>query len=362
MYNALNIRVLKCKNLNTFRNLSKQRKYKILLEKFIVLVGDNMMSNAITDSDVLVVRNLTKIYGREFQFGARKVGRRIVAVDDVSFSVKKGEIFGFLGPNGAGKTTTIRSILGYLNLRSGTIKINGLDYLKDALEIKKLVGMVRSEIALYGNFTGKELIEYFGKFRPIDNEFLKKLKSAFKVDLTLKFRSLSTGNKQQVIIISALASNPDVIFLDEPSSGLDPLMAARFHDLLLEMKNNGKTIFLSSHNLPEVQAICDRVGIIRKGKMIVVEKVKDLRTKSMQIMNVEFDGEVPEISEIQVVPNVFSVEKKADTFLIKVKEDVNDLVQFVSTRRIKRMTLEDSTLEDIFLTYYKDELDQGKEE
>ncbi len=321
-----------------------------------------MMSNAITDPDVLVVRNLTKIYGREFQFGARKVGRRIVAVDDVSFSVKKGEIFGFLGPNGAGKTTTIRSILGYLNLRSGIIKINGLDYLKDALEIKKMVGMVRSEIALYGNFTGDELIEYFGKFRPIDNEFLKKLKSAFKVDLTLKFRSLSTGNKQQVIIISALASNPDVIFLDEPSSGLDPLMAARFHDLLLEMKNNGKTIFLSSHNLPEVQAICDRVGIIRKGKMIVVEKVKDLRTKSMQIMNVEFDGEVPEISEIQVVPNVFSVEKKADTFLIKVKEDVNDLVQFVSTRRIKRMTLEDSTLEDIFLTYYKDELDQGKEE
>jgi ABC-2 type transport system ATP-binding protein len=322
-----------------------------------------MASNAIKDSDVLVVRNLTKIYGREFQIGARKVGRSIVAVDDVSFSVKKGEIFGFLGPNGAGKTTTIRSILGYLNLRSGTIKINGLDYRKDGLKIKKMVGMVRSEIALYGNFTGEELIEYFGKFRPIDNEFLKKLKSAFKVDLTLKFRSLSTGNKQQVIIIAALASNPDVIILDEPSSGLDPLMATRFHDLLLEMKNNGKTIFLSSHNLPEVQAICDRVGIIRKGKMIVIEKVKDLRTKSMQIMKIEFeDGQLPELGEFQAVPNVFSVEKKANTFVVKVKEDVNDLVQFVGSRRIKRMTLEDSTLEDIFLTYYKDELDRGKEE
>jgi ABC-2 type transport system ATP-binding protein len=313
--------------------------------------------------NVLQVSNLTKVYGREIQLGSRKVGRSVVAVDDVSFSVKKGEIFGFLGPNGAGKTTTIRSILGFLNLKSGEIKINGLDYLKDAIEIKKMVGMVRSEIDLYGNFTGEELIKYFGKFRPIDKKFLKKLRTTFKVDLTLKFRSLSTGNKQQVIIIAALASNPGIIILDEPSSGLDPLMASRFHDLLLKMKNKGKTIFLSSHNLPEVQAICDRVGIIRKGKMIVIEKVKSLRTKSMQIMKVEFeDGELPELAEFQAIPNVFSVEKKVDTFLVKVKEDVNDLVQFVSSRRIKRMTLEDSTLEDIFLTYYKDELDLGNEE
>lgn len=315
---------------------------------------------------VLQVSNLTKVYGREIHLGSRKVGRSIVAVDDVSFSVKRGEIFGFLGPNGAGKTTTIRSILGYLNLRSGTIKINGLDYLKDAFEIKKMIGMCRSEIELYGNFTGEELIEYFGKFRPIDKKFLKKLRSAFKVDLTQKFRSLSTGNKQQVIIITALASNPDILILDEPSSGLDPLMATRFHNLLLEMKNDGKTIFLSSHNLPEVQAICDRVGIIRKGKMIVIEKVKELRSKSMQIMNVEFeDGQLPELAEFEAIPNVFSVEKKENNFLVKVKEDVNDLVRFVSLRRIKRMTLEDSTLEDIFLTYYKDELDElyeGKEE
>ena len=184
-----------------------------------------MTINAITDSDVLVVRNLTKIYGREFQFGSRRVGRSIVAVDDASFSVKKGEIFGFLGPNGAGKTTAIRSILGYLTIKAGTIKINGLDYLKDGLEIKKNIGHVQSEIDLYGNFTGEELINYFGKFRPVDKKFLKKLRSAFKVDLTLKFRNLSSGNQQQVIIITALASNPDFLILDEPSAGLDPLMA-----------------------------------------------------------------------------------------------------------------------------------------
>ncbi|MHA1945575.1 MAG: ATP-binding cassette domain-containing protein [Candidatus Hodarchaeales archaeon] len=319
---------------------------------------------SISESEAfLQVSNLTKIYGKEFQLGSRRFGRRVVAVDDVSFTVKKGEIFGFLGPNGAGKTTTIRSILGYLNIKSGTIKINSMDYLKNALEIKKFVGHVRSEIALYGNFTGEELITYFGKFKPIDEKFLKKLKSTFKVDLTLNFKSMSTGNRQQVIIIVALASNPDFVILDEPSSGLDPLMADRFHNLLLEMKDNGKTIFLSSHNLPEVQAICDRVGIIRKGKMIVVEKTKELRNKSMQIMNVEFtDGQDPDLEEFQAVPNVYSVEKRANTFHIKVKEDVNELMKYVTARRIKRITLEDSSLEDIFLTYYKDELDLAEEE
>lgn len=319
------------------------------------------------NTSILQVSNLTKVYGREYRIGLRKIslkiGRRVEAVTDVSFSVKKGEIFGFLGPNGAGKTTTIRSILGYLNIQTGDIKINGLDYLKDALEIRKKIGFIRSEIDLYGNFTGEELISYFGKFRPIDHKFLEKLRSIFKVDLTLDFKSLSTGNRQQVIIILALASNPDFVILDEPSSGLDPLMAARFHNLLVKMRNKGKTIFLSSHNLTEVQVICDRVGIIRKGRIIVIETVKELRTKSMQLLTVEFvDRETPYLEEFQDIPNVFSIEKKANAFLIKVSEDVNELMKFVTSHRIKRMTLEDSSLEDIFLTYYKDELDFSSEE
>ena len=166
------------------------------------------MSNSESENSsdtVLQVSNLTKVYGREFQLGSRRIGRSVVAVDDASFSVKKGEIFGFLGPNGAGKTTTIRSILGYLNIKSGDIKINGLDYLKDGMEIRKKLAHIRSEIELYGNFTGEELLKYFGKFRPIDEKFVKKLRSTFKVDLSLKFKSLSSGNRQQVIIIVALS-------------------------------------------------------------------------------------------------------------------------------------------------------------
>ena len=328
-----------------------------------MLIGDNMASNTITDSDVLVVRNLTKVYGRELQIGSRKVGRRIVAVDDVSFSVKKGEIFGFLGPNGAGKTTAIRSILGYLTIKTGTITINGLDYQKDCLEIRQNIGYIPGDVTLYSNFTGKELINYFNEFRATDPAFLKKLRSIFKVNLSMKIRSLSSGNRQQAAIVTNLASNPDFLILDEPSSGLDPLMAARFHDLLREMRDQGKTIFLSSHDLAEVQAICNRVGIIRKGKMIVVEAVKELRRKSIQYLNVEFmKGEVPNIDAIKSIPNVISVEKRDGTYQIRVKEDVNDLLKLITSQRVKRMTLEDSSLEEIFLEYYKDEIDRFKEE
>jgi ABC-2 type transport system ATP-binding protein len=312
---------------------------------------------------VLKVENLTKIYGRKIQLGPRKLGRRIVAVDGASFSVKKGEIFGFLGPNGAGKTTAIRSILGYLTIKEGTITINGLDYQKESLEIRQNIGYVPGDVTLYSNFTGKELLNYVNEFRPTDETFLKRLRKVFKVDLSLKIRSMSSGNRQQCAIIVALASNPDFLILDEPSSGLDPLMAARFHNLLRELRDQGKTIFLSSHDLAEVQAICDRVGIIRKGKIIVVEAVKELRRKSMQYLNVEFKkDETPNIDAIKAIPNVISVKKMDGTLQIKVKEDVNDLLKVVTSHHIKRMTLEDSSLEEIFLEYYKDELDRLKEE
>ena len=313
---------------------------------------------------VLEVKDLTKVYGRELQFKNLKFGRRIVATDNVSFDIKKGEIFGFLGPNGAGKTTAIRAILGYLSIKSGTIKIFDQDYLKDGLEIRKKIGHIPGDVSLYGNFTGKELIKYLGNFRPIDKAFLKKLRSIFKVDLSLKIRSLSSGNRQQVAIITALASNPDFLILDEPSSGLDPLMASRFHDLLQEMRDQGKTIFLSSHDLAEVQAICDRVGIIRHGKIIVIESVKKLRRKSMQHMSVEFaEGENPDLEAIRANPNVVSVEKRDGTsFQIIVKEDINDLLKLVTSCRIIRMTLEDTSLEEIFIEYYKDEIDRLEEE
>ncbi|MHA2297114.1 MAG: ATP-binding cassette domain-containing protein [Candidatus Hodarchaeales archaeon] len=314
-------------------------------------------------TDVLVVNNLTKVYGWEVNLGRRKIGRRVEAVKETSFKVRKGEIFGFLGPNGAGKTTAIRSILGYLTIQSGSITINEMDYRKDALLIRENIGYVPEDVSLYGNFTGNELIEYFGKFRPVDQTFIKILKKIFKVDLTMKIRSLSSGNRQQAAIIASIASNPDFLILDESSKGLDPLMTSKYHDLLLKMRDEGKTIFLSSHDLSEVQAICDRVGIIRQGRIVVVESVKNLRSKSMQMMKVEFaDGTDDIIDELEKIPNIVSVKKKDGIFEIRVSEDINDLLKVITSRKVKRMTLEESSLEEIFLAYYKDELEQEQEE
>lgn len=315
----------------------------------------------VTSDPVLQVENLTKIYGREYNIGSRTVGREVVAARNVSFSVNKGEIFGFLGPNGAGKTTTIRSIMDYLNIQSGKITVLGFDHRRDSLALRKSVGYLPGDVALYGNYTGLELIELFSNYgRPIDPVFLKKLRSIFKVNLNTKIRDLSKGNKQQAAIIAVLASNPDLLVLDEPSAGLDPLMTARFHELLLEYKEEGKTIFLSSHQLWEVQAICSRVGIIREGEMILVEKVKDLRKKSLQSVYVEFENPetAPRKSDFDSLSTVLSCEQDDGGYTVKVTKHMNEILPLITPHKVKRITIEDASLEDIFLEFYRTEEDE----
>jgi ABC-2 type transport system ATP-binding protein len=307
------------------------------------------------DEVVLQVSNLTKIYGREFSLGGWKTGRRVVGAQDVTFSVKKGEIFGFLGPNGAGKTTTMRAILDYLIIQNGTITVFGLDHHRDALAIRERIGYLPGDLALYENFTGNELIEYFNHFRPVDRVFLEELKSVFRVDLTLKVKSLSTGNRQQVGLILALAPKPDFLILDEPTAGLDPLMAANVHRILKELKAEGKTIFLSSHDLAEVQSVCDRIGIIKEGKMILVETMENLITKFLQNVRIRFSSSnVPDEEDFRKLDSVISVERNNErTFTLKIKEDVNELLRWLTDYEIERLALEDATLEEIFLQYYE---------
>jgi ABC-2 type transport system ATP-binding protein len=304
---------------------------------------------------VLEVENLTKIYGRELNLGFRTFGRRVIANRNVNFSVKEGEIFGFLGPNGAGKTTTIRSIMGYLNIQSGIIKVLGLDHKEDALAIRKRIGYLPGDVALYSNYTGLELIKLFNNFRPTDPEFLKRLRSVFKVNLKVRIRDLSKGNKQQAAIIAVMASNPELLILDEPSAGLDPLMTSHFHNLLLELKEEGKTVFLSSHQLWEVQTICKRVGIIKEGFMVLVEKVKELRKKSLQSVYVEFkDPETaPKKSDFDSLPTVLSCKQDDGGFTIKVTEHMNEILPLLAPHKVKRITIEDASLEDIFLKFYR---------
>jgi ABC-2 type transport system ATP-binding protein len=303
---------------------------------------------------VLEVSNLTKIYGRELGLGGRRVGRRVVGARDVSFSVRRGEIFGFLGPNGSGKTTVMRSILDYLHIQEGTIMVFGMDHHRDALKIRKRIGYVPGDLSLYENFTGNELINYYGGFRPVDPEYIEKLRSVFRVDLTLNVKALSSGNRQQVGLILALASKPDFLILDEPTSGLDPLMAANAHRLLKELREEGKTIFLSSHDLAEVQVVCDRIGIIKEGEMILVEEVENLISKFLQNVRVSFTSEVPDLETLEAIDSVISAEAEdEDTLLLKVKEDINELLKVLTRYEIDRLSIEDATLEEIFLQYYQ---------
>jgi len=307
-----------------------------------------------TEETVLEVSHLTKIYGRETTIAGRKFGRRVVGARDVSFSVRRGEIFGFLGPNGAGKTTTMRSILDYLHIQEGSITVFGMDYHRDALEIRERIGYIPGDLALYGNFTGEELIEYYDGFRPVDREFLRELRSVFRVDLTLNVKSLSSGNRQQAGLILALASKSDFLILDEPTSGLDPLMAASAHRLFKELKAEGKTIFLSSHDLAEVQAVCDRIGIIKEGEMILVEEVENLVSKFLQNVRVSFTSEVPSLEALEAIDSVISAEAEdEDTLLLKVREDINELLRFLTKYQLDRLSIEDATLEEIFLQYYQ---------
>jgi ABC-2 type transport system ATP-binding protein len=306
-------------------------------------------------STIIEVNNLTKIYGKNIHLGSKYFKHGVVGAKNVSFSVQKGEIFGFLGPNGAGKTTVMRAILDYLKIQEGSVSVFGFDHHKDAIEIRKKIGYVPGDMDLFENLTGEEFIEYFGKFRSIDPEFFTDLKKSFRVNLSKKIKSLSKGNRQQVGLIAAFAPKPDLLILDEPTSGLDPLMTANLHRLLRSMRDEGLTIFLSSHDLAEVQAICNRVGIIKNGEMILIEEVEELREKFLQNVTIKFHADdLPSEDALKTIDSVISVKKiNSNTFSLKLHKNVNHLFKFLVNYQIEHFSCEDASLEEIFLQFYK---------
>ena len=308
--------------------------------------------------NTIEVSNLTKYYNRQFSIAGKTFGQIVRGTENVSFFVRRGEIFGFLGPNGAGKTTTIRSMLGYLRCQSGTITILGMDHAADSMKIRERIGYIPGDLALYKNYTGEELITFFNKLRPMDEAMMAELRSMFKVNLAQRVKKLSSGNRQQLALILAVGPNPELLIMDEPTSGLDPLIVSKFHALLRRLSQAGTSIFLSSHDLAEVQAVCDRVGIIRDGKMVEVETVETLRSKAVQNMTLHFkDSKDPQtvkvISELKTLADVRTAEN--ETLKVTIKGDINEVIRLISQAQIKRMTLEDAPLEEIFLHYYMDE-------
>lgn len=288
--------------------------------------------------NILEIQNLTKYYGK------------IKGVENLSLKLEEGEIFGFIGPNGAGKYTTIRSIMNLINKTSGKVLIEGKEFLKDDIVIKEKIGYLPSEIYLYDDLTVKEMLDYHERFykKNIHGRRIELVKR-FELDEEKKVEDLSLGNLKKLGIVLSFMHEPKILILDEPTSGLDPIMQNRFYELLKEEKQKGATIFYSTHILSEVSKICDRVGIIKEGKLIQVEKIDDLLKKGLTYVTLTSRDNDKIISDLNL--NVSNKNKDTIRFSNSISSD--KLIKELSKYSIDRILIEEATLEDMFLHYYK---------
>ena len=289
---------------------------------------------------IVKVENLTKKFGK------------FTALDGVNLELKEGEIYGFIGPNGAGKTTTIRVLLGILRATEGKAEIFGMDAWSDAVEIHKRIAYVPGDVNLWDNLTGGEVIDLFIKLQGTDNkERRNELIKRFDFDPTKKCSTYSKGNRQKVALIAALASDADFYILDEPTSGLDPLMERVFKTCVLELKEKGKTVLLSSHILSEVEELCDKISIIRKGKIIETGTMKELRHLHRTNINIETKKE---ISGLEKFKGVHDVKKAGHELTFSVdNSSLGEVIEYLAKYEIINLICTPPSLEELFMTHYK---------
>jgi ABC-2 type transport system ATP-binding protein len=291
---------------------------------------------------IIEIKNLTKKYGT------------LTAVDNIDLDVQKGEIFGFLGPNGAGKTTTIRVCLGLLSKTAGEVKIFGMDSHTDSTKIRAKTGYLPGDFGLIPNLKLKVLLNYLLSLSNCKSD--KKMRDLAKridLDLTRKTHELSKGNRQKVGIVQAFMADQELIILDEPTGGLDPLVQQEFFKILSEAQSEGKTIFMSSHTLAEVEAVCDRVAIIRDGRIKMLEKISKLQEMTGKELEVEFRHPVdPKVFDL---PGVTNIQTEDNKIRLTVTENIDDIIKRVADHKIINMNLKTFSLEQLFLKYYKDD-------
>ena len=288
----------------------------------------------------IVTEGLTKYYD----------GRR--GVVDVALEVRAGEVFGFLGPNGAGKTTTIRLLLDLIRPTAGRARVLGLDVREGSLEIRRRVGYLPGELALWERMTGAELLAFLGELRGgVDRRYVAELAERLDCDLSARIDSLSHGSKQKVALIQAFMHRPELLILDEPTTGLDPLMQEEFQRMVAEVRAEGRTVFLSSHILREVERTCDRVGIIREGRLVAVEDVGDLRARELRVLDLRFAEPVP-ASAFQGLPGVQEVEAQGDGVRLTVAGPLDAVVKAAARYEVVDLTSHEPSLEEIFLRFY----------
>ena len=278
-------------------------------------------------------------------------------VDDIAFEVNEGEVFGFLGPNGAGKTTTIRILMGLLRPTSGSASIGGLDCWAQSTDVKRLVGYLPGEYTLDPGLTGAQILQYLGNLRGgVDQTYLRQLVQRLDLDPSRRFREYSRGNKQKVGLVQAFMHRPKLLILDEPTSGLDPLNQQEFYHMLAEVKSEGRTVFLSSHNLAEVEHTCDRVGIIREGRLAKVDTVAAL--KDIQHHEVELTFPSAALPDwFSGVPGVRGVTANdgGRGLLLTVQGELGAVLQTAAQHGAINISTREPSLEEIFLRYYTPE-------
>jgi ABC-2 type transport system ATP-binding protein len=296
---------------------------------------------------VLAVRTegLTKRYGS------------VDALRDLDLEVAEGEVVGYLGPNGAGKTTTIRLLLGLIKPTRGSAEVFGLDCQRQAVEAHRRLAYVAGEANLWPSLTGEETLHLLGRVHGrVDEAYRDELVGRFDFDPAKKVRAYSKGNRQKVILIAALMTRADLLVLDEPTSGLDPLMEQAFRHSISEAKDRGQTVFLSSHILSEVEALCDRVGILRDGVLIDMGTLAEMRHLSAVSVEATCDGAVPDLSG---VPGVSSVKVEGRVVRCQVSGSIEPLLQVLATAGVHELLSREPSLEELFLAHYGTSSDLG---
>jgi ABC-2 type transport system ATP-binding protein len=275
-------------------------------------------------------------------------------VEDLVLEVQPGEVFGYLGPNGAGKTTTIRTVLDLIRPTSGRVRVFGLDSTEDATAIHARVGYVPGEFGLYERLTGREYLRTFASLRGgAGAERIEPIAERLALDLGVRIRALSHGNRRKVGLVQAFMHEPDLLVLDEPTQGLDPLMQQEFHVMIDETRERGATVFLSSHVLPEVERVCDRVAIIREGRLITVDDVGDLKTKATRSVVIHFAGPVP-VDTFGRLDSVIDVTARGDVIEMTVRGHLDEVVKAAAAHTVITIETHEPSLEEVFLQTYRD--------
>ena len=281
-------------------------------------------------------------------------GRGLFGLD---LEVRQGEVFGFLGPNGAGKSTTMRLLLDLIRPTAGSARVLGLDAVADSLTIRRRVGFLPGDWALYPKLTGRAVLDYLARLRGgVDPRLRDSLAERFDADLDRPLHELSTGNRQKLGLIQAFMHEPELLILDEPIAGLDPLVQQSFHALLGEVSAQGRTVFLSSHTLSEVERVTQRLAILRQGRVVVVDSLENLRKVAVQRLEIEFAESVP-ASAFQALPGVTEATGNGRTVTVSFAGSADAVVKAAAAHEVRAIRPGEEDLEDIFLRYYRAEPD-----